>query len=64
MSCGERIQNPPHNPSPLLVGDELYFVSDNGIASCVDAKTGKSHCERLGGDFLRRHSLPTGGFIF
>jgi hypothetical protein len=22
-------------PSPLLVGDELYMVSDNGIASCV-----------------------------
>ena len=23
----------PLTPSPLLVGDELYFVSDNGIAS-------------------------------
>jgi outer membrane protein assembly factor BamB len=30
----------PLTPSPLLVGDELYMVSDNGIASCVDAKTG------------------------
>jgi outer membrane protein assembly factor BamB len=45
-------QNAPHNPSPLLVGDELYFVSDNGVGSCVDAKTGKSHWrERLAGDF-------------
>lgn len=38
-------------PSPLLVGDELYLVSDNGIASCVDAKTGNPHWQvRLGGN--------------
>jgi outer membrane protein assembly factor BamB len=30
----------PHTPSPLLVGDELYLVSDRGQFSCVDAKTG------------------------
>src|SRR5258706_1465344 len=30
----------PLKPSPLLVGDELYIVSDDGIAKCVDAKTG------------------------
>jgi outer membrane protein assembly factor BamB len=30
----------PLTPSPLLVGDELYIVSDNGIATCLDAKTG------------------------
>ena len=27
-------------PSPLLVGDELYMVSDNGIVTCLDAKSG------------------------
>ena len=32
----------PHTPSPLVVGNELYLVSDSGIASCVDAKTGKA----------------------
>ncbi len=38
-------------PSPLLVGDELYLVSDNGIATCVDAKTGAQHWQmRLGGN--------------
>lgn len=42
----------PSTPSPLLVGDELYFVSDTGIASCLDAKTGKTHwMERIGGNF-------------
>ena len=30
----------PLTPSPLLVGDELYIVSDGGIATCLDAKTG------------------------
>ena len=41
----------PLTPSPLLVGDELYIVSDFGIATCLDAKTGATHWqERLGGN--------------
>jgi outer membrane protein assembly factor BamB len=36
-------KNAPHTPSLLLLGDELYMVSDGGMASCVDAKTGKVH---------------------
>lgn len=44
--------NAPRNASPLLVGDELYVVSDRGIATCLDARTGKQHWrERLGGNF-------------
>ena len=40
----------PHTPSMLLVGDELYMVSDGGIASCVEAKTGEViWTERIGG---------------
>ena len=31
----------PYTPSPILVGDELYYVSDTGVLSCVDAKTGQ-----------------------
>ena len=42
----------PHNPSTLLVGDELYVISDKGILTCVDAKTGEQHYqERVGGNF-------------
>jgi outer membrane protein assembly factor BamB len=42
----------PNTPSLLLVGDELYMVSDGGIASCVDAKTGRVHWqERLEGNY-------------
>jgi len=40
----------PHSPSPLLVRDELYVISDRGVASCLDAKTGKVHWQkRVGG---------------
>ena len=36
----------------LVAGDELYFVSDGGIATCADPRTGKVHwSERLGGNF-------------
>lgn len=40
----------PKTPSMLLVGDELVFVSDDGIATCVDAHTGHRHWrQRIGG---------------
>ncbi|HEY3963263.1 MAG TPA: PQQ-binding-like beta-propeller repeat protein [Planctomycetaceae bacterium] len=42
----------PHNPSPLLVDDALYLVSDKGVATCLDAATGEPRWqERIGGDF-------------
>ncbi|MEO6786317.1 MAG: PQQ-binding-like beta-propeller repeat protein [Chthoniobacteraceae bacterium] len=42
----------PNMPSPLLVGDDLYFVSDGGFLTCLDAKTGReNYRERLGGDY-------------
>jgi outer membrane protein assembly factor BamB len=43
-------QGAPLTPSPLLVGDEVYLISDNGLATCLDARTGKVHWhERIGG---------------
>lgn len=42
----------PNTPSLLVAGDEIYFVSDRGVASCLDARTGAEHwSERLGGGF-------------
>ena len=41
----------PLTPSPILVGNELYVVTDFGIATCVDALTGDIHWQqRLGGN--------------
>ena len=55
----------PSTPSPLLVGDELYFVSDKGIASCVDARTGERHwMERLGGNYSASPVYADGRVLF
>jgi outer membrane protein assembly factor BamB len=36
----------------LVVKNELYLVSDNGVASCLDARTGNVRwTHRLAGDF-------------
>jgi len=44
--------NVPHIPSPLIVGNEIFLVSDNGIASCRDVETGELHWrQRVGGNF-------------
>ncbi len=41
----------PLTPSPLLVGDELYMISDLGVATCLDRATGTVRwTERLGGN--------------
>ena len=43
-------RNVPLTPSLLLVGDELYMMSDGGVATCLEAKTGKEVWrERIGG---------------
>ena len=35
-----------------MAGTELFIVDDGGVATCVDAKTGKVHwTKRLGGKF-------------
>jgi outer membrane protein assembly factor BamB len=42
----------PLTPSMLVAGQELYFIADNGVATCLDARSGETHwTERLGGDF-------------
>lgn len=42
----------PHTPSPLLVGDELYMVSDYGVLTCIDAESGEVHWQhRIGGNY-------------
>ena len=52
-------------PSPLLVGEELYLVSDNGIASCLDAKTGIPHWQmRLNGNYSASPIYADGRIYF
>ena len=57
-------QSVPYVPSPISVGDYLLAVSDDGIASCFNAATGKRHWrERIG----KRHSaalVAAGGLVY
>lgn len=42
----------PKRPSEILLGDLLFMMSDGGIASCLDAKTGDEiWTKRLGGEY-------------
>ena len=59
------VKGAPHTPSMLAVGEELYMVSDGGIGSCVDARTGKVHWqERLGGGYSSSPILSNGRIYF
>lgn len=55
----------PLTPSPLLVGDELFVVSDIGIASALDAKTGAPHwVRRIGGNYSASPIFADGRIYF
>lgn len=55
----------PLTPSPLVVGDDLYTISDNGIASCLDARTGTVRWQqRLGNSFSASPVFADGRLYF
>lgn len=55
----------PHTPSLLIVGEELYMVSDGGVAVCLDAKTGDPVWqERLGGNYSASPVFAAGRVYF
>jgi outer membrane protein assembly factor BamB len=55
----------PLTPSVVVVGDELYCVADNGVACCVDARTGAELWrERLGGNFSASPLHAAGNVYF
>ncbi len=51
--------------SPLAVGGELYMVSDNGMASCLDDRDGRLLWrERLGGQYAASPVYAEGRVYF
>lgn len=55
----------PTMPSPVVVGNRLYMISDSGVASCLDAATGKNIWrERIGGNFSSSPLLGAGRVYF
>jgi outer membrane protein assembly factor BamB len=55
----------PLTPSVLVVKDDLYTVTDNGVATCFNAQTGKVHwTKRLAGDFSASPVFADGRIYF
>jgi outer membrane protein assembly factor BamB len=55
----------PVMSSPVLVRDELFYVSDDGMATCCDKRTGQPHWqERLGGSYLASPVAADGRVYF
>lgn len=54
----------PTRPSLLLLGDLIFMVDDKGIATCLEAKTGKLKWqERLGGEYSAS-PVAGGGHVY
>jgi len=54
----------PTRPAPILLDDLLFMVSDNSVASCLDAKSGTPLWQhRFGGDFSAS-PVSAGGRIY
>lgn len=59
------LKGAPAKPSPVLVGDRVYMVSDEGIASCLNALTGEQLWqERLGGAYSASPIFAEGRIYF
>lgn len=54
----------PRNASMLVVGSELYFVSDSGVATCADAATGRVHWQERVGSTTSASPLHAAGRIY
>jgi hypothetical protein len=55
----------PYTPSPLLVGNDLYVVSDTGVLTLVDATSGDVvQQQRLGGNYSASPVFADGRIYF
>ena len=55
----------PNVSSMVIVGDEMYFASDNGIATCLDAKTGEVNwVHRMGSRYWASPLFADGKIYF
>jgi outer membrane protein assembly factor BamB len=55
----------PYTPSPIVVGDDLYYVSDTGVLSAADSATGDVRWQqRLGGNYSASPVFADGRLYF
>ncbi len=60
----ETRKNTPLTPSMLVVGEELYMVTDSGAVTCLDAKTGKVCWNERVGKTTSASPFYAGGNIY
>lgn len=55
----------PAKPSPLIAGERVYMISDGGIATCLDLKSGREIWqERVGGEYSASPLYAAGRIYF
>jgi outer membrane protein assembly factor BamB len=55
----------PLTPSPIIAGEQIYMISDNGIVTCLEVKTGKELWrERFAGSYSASPTLADGRIYF
>jgi outer membrane protein assembly factor BamB len=55
----------PYTPSPVLVGEDLYFVSDTGVLTLAEASSGQILWQqRLGGNYSASPVFADGRIYF
>lgn len=55
----------PTMPSPVVVGDEIYYVTDQGVATCANARNGEViWTHRLGGNYSASPLAAAGRIYF
>lgn len=55
----------PYTPSPLLIGNDLYYVSDTGVLTLADASSGQVIWQqRLGGNYSASPVFVDGRIYF
>lgn len=65
QTAWKTLRQVPVMSSPVLVGDELYWGSDDGMISCADARSGEIRWqERTGGSFLASPVAAAGRVYF
>ncbi len=59
-----KAKNLPAKPSSVLVGDLLFSVSDNGVATCLDAKSGATVWQERIHGFFSASALAAPGRVY
>jgi len=55
----------PTMPSPVVVGNEIYFVTDQGVATCANAQSGEViWTRRMGGNYSASPLAAAGRIYF